>query len=557
MDENVDQLEWETFSCPMCLDLLKDPVAIFCGHSYCMNCIQSHWDTESGIYSCLQCTQTVLGRPRLMKNILLADLVEQLRKSAVQAAPADHCYAGAEDVSCDVCTGRKLKAAMSCLNCLASYCEKHLQPHYESPPFKKHKLVDPCKKLQENICPQHNKMMDMFCFTDHQHVCYLCSVDKHKGHDTVTAAAGRMQKQKELDLSLEEIQQRLQDRKKDVEMIEQKGKDVNLSVFRALEDNENIFTELIQLLKKTRSGVMQRLRSQHEPEERRFKDLQEKLQQEITELKRKVTELKQLSLIQDHNQFLLNYCSLSAALGPSTHSSSINIAPARFCEDVTAALSQVRGQVQDVLTRTWTHIGLTLNQDDVLLPQPEPRTRVEFLQYSREITMDPNTLNTWIILSEGNRKVTLMNHRQSYSTHPDRFTDWYQVLSRESLTGQCYWEVEYRGLGVYVAVTYKTFRRAGKSVKGVFGFNDKSWALCLGSRCYYLLHSSISTKVSDGLSSRLGVYLDHSAGLLSFYSVSNTMTLLHRVQTTFTQPLYVGVGFKHYLPGATAEFCDV
>ncbi|XP_035990457.1 E3 ubiquitin/ISG15 ligase TRIM25-like [Fundulus heteroclitus] len=550
MEQN--QLDRETFSCSICLDLLKDPVTIPCGHSYCMKCIKNFWDEEDhkGIHSCPQCRETFTPRPVLKKNTMLAALVEQLKKTGLQAAPADLCYAGPEDVACDLCSGRKLKAIKSCLVCLASFCEKHLQPHYDSAAFKKHKLVEPSKNLQENICTRHDEVMKMFCRTDQKCICYLCSVDEHKGHDTVSAAAERTERQRELEVRRENIQQRIQDREKDVKLLQQELEAIKHSADKTVEDSEKIFTQLIRLIQKRSSDVKQQIRSQQETEGSRVKQLQEKLEQEITELKRKDAELKQLSDTEDHNQFLHNYPSLSA-LSESTHSSSIKIRPLSYFEDVTAAVSELRDQLQDILRDAWTNISLRLTEVDVLLSEPEPKSRAGFLRYSCEITLDPNTAHSDLLLSEGNRKVTWMNQPQSYSSHPDRFTGCCQVLSRESLTGRCYWEVE-RRKSVIVAVAYKNISRAGGGNECGFGNNDKSWALDCYQGGYQFAHNSIWTSISGPGSSRVGVYLDHRAGILSFYSVSETMTLLHRVQTTFTQPLHAGV---YVYSGGSAEFC--
>ncbi|XP_039675588.1 tripartite motif-containing protein 16-like [Perca fluviatilis] len=457
------QLDRETFSCSICLDLLKDPVTINCGHSYCMNCIKSHWDEEDRkySYSCPQCRQSFTPRPVLLKNTMLAALVEELKKTGLQAAPADHCYAGAEDVACDVCTRRKLKAIKSCLVCLVSYCEKHLQPHFESPAFEKHKLVEPSKKLQENICSRHDEVMKLFCRTDQQCICSLCSVDEHKGHDTVSAAAERTERQKKLEGSRQTIQQRIQDREKDVKLLQQQAEAIDRAADKAVEDSEKIFTELIRLLEIRSSDVEQQVRSQQKREESRVKELQEELEQEITELKREDAELEKLSHTEDHSQFLHNYPSLSPL---SQSASSIHICPLSCFEDVTAALSEVRDKLQDVLREKRTKVSLTGTEVDVLLPQPERKTRAGFLKYSLEITLDPNTAFTKLLLSEGNRKATVMS-QQSYSSHPDRFTGWLQVLSRESLTGRCYWEVERRGR-VYVAVDTRISAEQG--VGGMF-----------------------------------------------------------------------------------------
>ncbi|KAL4007683.1 hypothetical protein ACER0C_001535 [Sarotherodon galilaeus] len=546
------QLDRETISCSICLDLLKHPVTTACGHSYCRNCIKAHFDEEDrkGIHSCPQCRKTFTPRPVLEKNIMLADLVEQLKKTGLQAAPADHCYAGPEDVACDVCTGRKLKAIKSCLFCLASYCEKHLQPHYDAAPLKKHKLVVPSKKLQENTCSRHDEVMKIFCRTDQQSICYLCLMDEHKGHETVPAAAERTEKQKELEVRRLNIQQRIQEREKDVKLLQQEVEAINDSADKAVEDSEKMFTELIRLIQKRSSDVKQQVRSQQETEVSRVKELREKLEQEIAELKRKDGELEQLSHTEDHNQFLHNYPSLSA-LSESTHSSSINIHPLRYFENVTAAVSETKDKLRDILREEWTKISLTVTAEDVLLSPPEPKTRAGFLKYSREITLDPNTANTHLLLSEGNTKVTLIKQQQSYYDHPDRFTECLQVLSSESLNGRCYWEVEWRGGGVYVAVVYKNISRAGLGNECFFGYNDKSWALRCYRKSYKFWHNNVKTVLSGPRSSRVGVYLDHRTGILSFYSVSETMTLLHRVQTTFTQPLYAGLWLLDY--GATAE----
>ena len=394
MAQQVIQLDREKLSCSICLDLLKDPVTIPCGHSYCMSCIKDCWDTQNDkeAHSCPQCRQSFTPRPVLVKNTMLADLVEELKKTGLQAAPADHCYAGPEDVACDFCTGRKLKAVKSCLQCLVSYCEQHLRPHYDSPAFEKHKLVDPSKKLQENICTRHSEVMKIFCRTDQQCICYLCSMDDHKGHDTVSAAAERAERQMELRGSQQKIQQRIQDREKDIKELQQRVEAVNLSADKAVEDSEKTFTELIRLIEKRSSEVKQQIRSQQKTEVSRAKDLEEELQQEITELRRKDAELEKLSHTEDHLHFLNNYISLSRLSEPKDLPN-IDICPLPSFDGVTAAVSEARDKLQAVLSEEWTKISLAVTEVDVLLPQAEPRTRTQLLKYSREITLDPNTAN--------------------------------------------------------------------------------------------------------------------------------------------------------------------
>ncbi|XP_072567754.1 protein NLRC3-like [Paramormyrops kingsleyae] len=172
----------------------------------------------------------------------------------------------------------------------------------------------------------------------------------------------------------------------------------------------------------------------------------------------------------------------------------------------------------------------------------ECRTRPGIHKYSCQLTLDPNTANRDLSLSEGNRKVT-RGAEKPYPDHPERFDYWPQVLCRESLTGRCYWEAEWSGDGAWIAVTYKGIRRKGGSDDCLLGDNDKSWMLSCSPDSYSVWHNNKQTDIpiKPSGSLRVGVYLDQAAGTLSFYRVSSDgLTLLYSFTSSFTEPLYPG-----------------
>ncbi|XP_036437248.1 tripartite motif-containing protein 16-like [Colossoma macropomum] len=554
MEEASISVAQDQFSCPVCLDLLKDPVAIPCGHSFCMVCINGCWDQgdQRGVYSCPHCRETFSPRPVLRRNNMLAEVVEEVKK---KLEVVSHCYAGPGDVECDSCTGRKRKAIKSCLVCLASYCETHLKPHYQSPAFKKHRLIKASKQLQDKICSQHDEVMKIYCRTDQTCICYLCMMHEHKGHDTVAAAAERSKKQNQLEEIQVKSQQRLQEKEKKLQEVKQAVKTLKSSAQAAVEDSERIFTELIRSIEKKRSEVTELIRAQEEAELSGAEELLEQLEQEIADLKRRDTELEQLSHTEDHIHFLQCFQSLCVSSG-SEDSPSITVHQHLTFDGVRKSLSDLKERLEEFCKQEFSQIPPHTKKTAAptrILPS-EPKIRKDFLKYFCQLTLDPNTVNQNLSLSEENRVVTYSGGHQLYSDHPGRFDSWSQVLSKESVSGRCYWEVEWsscRGWGLFISVSYKGIRRKGRGYESKFGHNSQSWSLqCSPSLSFY--HNNIHTEISASSSSRIGMYVDHSAGTLSFYSVSDTMTLLHTVHTTFTQPLYAGF----WVSLGTVRLCD-
>ncbi|XP_052368877.1 E3 ubiquitin/ISG15 ligase TRIM25-like [Oncorhynchus keta] len=382
-------LDQDQFCCSVCLDLLKEPVTIPCGHSYCRICIEGSWDQDDlkGVYSCPQCRETFTPWPNLRKNNMLAEIVEKLRNTGLQAAPPPAlCYAGPGDVVCDFCTGtRKQKALMSCLVCLASYCETHLQPHYESPAFKKHKLVKATAQLQEKICSHHDKLLEVYCRTDQQCICLLCVMDEHKGHDTVSAAAERTEKQRQLGMSQQKVQQRFQEREKELNELQQAVESFKRSAQSAVEVSDQIFTELIRSIERSSSEVKELIRAQEKAQVSQAEGLLEQLKQEIAELRKRSTELEQLSHTEDHIHFLQSYQSLSS-ISVSSDLPSIVVRPLQYFGDVSKTVSELREKLEDFLKGEWTKISTTVNIVDVVLP-PEPKTREQLLQCDEDLIL--------------------------------------------------------------------------------------------------------------------------------------------------------------------------
>ncbi|KAM9468439.1 E3 ubiquitin/ISG15 ligase TRIM25-like [Clarias gariepinus] len=530
----------DQFRCSVCLDVLKEPVTIPCGHNYCMSCINDFWSGlgQNAVYSCPQCREMFSPRPALKKNRLLAEVMEKMENASDQAGASDQNTSTRVKSECDFCIGAKNKAEMFCLQCLASYCELHLQPHYESPVFMKHKLVPVSAQIQKNICSHHGKLMDIYCCDDQQCICYMCMVECHKNHQTSSVESERIKHQGALETTKMECQQMIAQREEGLMKLTKAVTSIKSFAQAAEENSESMFTELINSMKRRRSEVKTLIRAQEKTELSRVEVLRQPLDRELAELRAKMTEIDQLSATHDHIEFIRKHTSVHSmpifndlpSITYMTHNPSGNI-----------SISEVKEHIEDVCQQEIARISKEVL--DIYIVEPsEPETREDFLQYFCDLHVDLNSINNSLCLSEGDRKVTQSLTAQQYPDHPERFDHFANVLCKEVLYGRCYWEAECTGNDWSVAVSYKGIWRKGGSNKCRLGFNAKSWRLSCSKKGYYFRHNQKLISLHQLNSTTVGVYLNQSAGTLSFYSVSEQMTLLHKVQATFTEPLYAGFG---------------
>ncbi|XP_056114761.1 E3 ubiquitin/ISG15 ligase TRIM25-like isoform X2 [Rhinichthys klamathensis goyatoka] len=523
MSESAASQYEDQFSCPVCLDPLKEPVTIPCGHSYCMSCITDCWgQKEQGPpYRCPQCRESFSQRPLLKKNTLIAEMMETLQKTSLQTAA----------VECDVCTTEKNRAVKSCLQCLASFCQTHLQLHYQSPAFMKHKLVEASRHIQENFCLSHGKLLEIYCQDDRQCICYLCMIDGHKNHNVVPLDSEWTSKKKELEEIKVSCQKLIQERERGKRELREAVKSFKSSALESMEDIEKVFTELICSLEKKRSEIKEQIRAQEKTEIDRAEELHKHLDQELTELRKRQAEIDKL-LVNDDQIQCLKSCQ-SVCVLPTFEDVPITQHTHLSFKDI--SISVFKEVLEDACQQQTARIFREVSNIHVTKP-PEPKTQQDFLQYFCALHLDPNTAYSKLKLSENNMKISLSDKVQQYPDHPERFDVFSYILCREGLCGRCYWEVECSGNNWSVAVCYKGIRRKGNSEDCGLGSNKISWRLGYYQHNFSFIHAKAQVRIP--VASRIGVYLDHRAGTLSFYSVSDTMTLLHRVQTTFTEPLY-------------------
>ncbi|XP_051888941.1 tripartite motif-containing protein 65-like [Pristis pectinata] len=501
----------EKLSCAICLELFTEPVTTPCGHSFCLRCLRDHLGRQR-LPDCPAC-RTAFGRPpeQLAKNLVLAELVKVVRLSGGQL------------------------------------------PRAPAPP---------------PGCPDHHRPLDLYCRRDGCRLCSACSVGGHRDHEVVSVEDERAQRQKELVAKHEEVERQEKKTELLIDTLKQQSKSIKDSAFRAQTSYVNKFDTLAKELEEVKAKVIEYIATKEHSSLEQVDSTVEKLEEKRAELRKARLKLETTLKSNDTSE-ILQFPQEIQVLKRSPQDQEKPI-PELGIEDQLEAMKQHLEEISLLVCKSLQGFvrqapeskkvpESTGNSYCVPVKPPEPRAlpstshlKEPFLQNYRQLRFNPNTAHRYLTLSKDGCKVS---HRaaQKYPVHEERFEREWQVLCCESFeTGQHYWEVQINKQWVYLGVTYSAIDRKGPA--SLIGRNGLSWSLQLFSKSYSAWHSDRETKLTPGEYHRVGVYLDCTAGTLSFYGITDTITPIHTFHTVFTQPLYPAVWVGE---NVTATLCQL
>ncbi|XP_031168028.1 nuclear factor 7, ovary-like [Sander lucioperca] len=527
MAEASCQLSEDQFLCSICVDVFTDPVTTSCGHNFCRNCITEHWNTNDQ-YLCPMCKTVFNTKPELHINTFISEMVAQFRQSAQQKASSsssEQQVSKPGEVPCDVCTGTKLKALKSCLVCLVSYCETHLESHLTMSGLKRHQLIDPVENLEDRMCMKHDKPLELFCKTDQTCVCMLCTVLDHKMHDVVPLKEGYEEKKVELGKTEAEIQQMIQKRRLKIQEIKHSVDLSEEDADREIAEGVQVFTSLMESVERGLNELINTIKEKQRTQEIWAEHLIQELKQEISDLTKRSTEVEQLSRSEDHLHLLQSFQSMKAA-PPTKDWTEVSVRPSSYEGTVVRAVAQLEE---------------TLSKEMKKLVESELK-RVQ--QYAVDVTLDRDTAHPELILSDDGKQVYHGDVKKNLPDNPERFSNSLCVLGKQSFpSGRFYYELQVKGKTEWdFGVARELNNRKGLITLSP---EDGYWTIWLRNGNEYEALDDYVVRLSlKSPPQKVGVFVDYEEGLVSFYDVDATTLIYSFTGCSFTEKL-----FPYFSPG--------
>ncbi|XP_031157013.1 E3 ubiquitin-protein ligase TRIM21-like [Sander lucioperca] len=477
---------------------------------------------------------------KVLEEINRNDLVQSLPDTssgpevmaAASKVPSEEELAKPGEVPCDVCNGTKLKALKSCLVCLVSYCETHLEHHLTASRLKRHQLINPVENLEGRMCTKHDKPLELFCKTDQTCVCTFCSGIDHKMHDVVPLKEGYEGKTAELWKTGAEIQKMIQKRRLKIQEIKHSVDLSEEDADREIAEGVQVFTSLKESVERGLNELINTIKEKQKTTEKQAEAFIKELEQEISELMKRSTEVEQVLRSEDHLHLLQSVQSLNIQQPPPTKDwTEVSVRPSSYEGTVVKAVVQLEE---------------TLSKEMKKLLEAKLK-RIQ--QYAVDVTLDPDTASPKLILSDDGKQVNLGGVRKNLPDNPERFSNCVCVLGKQSFSsGRFYFEVQVKGKTEWIlGVARESIDRKG----GIITLNPQNgyWTIWLRNGNEYQALAGPSVLLSlKSPPQKVGVFVDYEEGLVSFYDVDAAALIYSFTGCSFTEKL-----FPYFSPCGNAD----
>ncbi|XP_076012408.1 E3 ubiquitin-protein ligase TRIM39-like [Genypterus blacodes] len=506
----ANALSGEIFLCAICTDVFTKPVTTPCGHNYCCVCINQYWDCTS-IYQCPLCRREFSSRPELHVNTCLSEMANEYKKSILGKASSPVLHHPETTVLCDICSVIKVAAAKSCLTCLTSLCDVHLEPHDRVPVLRSHTLVEPIWNMGQRVCTKHTKLKEMYCKTEKICICVLCFKTNHKDHNVVSVEEAYDAEKDEI---MTNIQSLLNSRTRKIRELEK-------SMVTSLKEAEReeaatveVFTDLISSIRISLAEVITVIHERHQVTRQRAGGFIRELRVEMFDLQCIGTQVEKLLQSKDRHAFLQSDLTLHRL--PLKDWSSVSVDGDLCVKSLRTTMALVKQEIA---------------RNMEMLPE---RKIKKLRRHAVDLTLDPTTAHGLLAVSQDGKQVTYARRGQNLPKRPDAHPD---VLAMEGFTtGRFYFEVLVKGKTKWaVGVMRESVdRKAEARLCTTNGF----WTIGLDRgvyKAYGMSHVKIPSKHRP---QRVGVFVDFSRGLVSFYDADSKSWLYSFCGHRFREKLY-------------------